>query len=413
MSARLLVDDAAVAAVSVDPQRRRLGLAIWALLFFNGMAFTTMPLLVPIPNAAGKLATQAALATATFLVLILNRDRLIRPNLFLSLYSLLALFALMASLRMNAGAGSLLRAGRFVVFIAVLWLLTALWGRRDRVLLQWHIICLTAIVAMVAVGGILAPGKARAIDGRLASAIWPIPPPQVGHYAAVLTGLVVVLLLAREAHARVALPVAGVAVVVLLLTHTRTALIALIAGVFAATLVLVPVRRRARHAALVVIITLLLLGTVFTPVVSHWFARGQSSEQVGSFNGRQKVWDALVQTPRSDFEKIFGHGLTNKSFNGLAIDNSWYATYLDEGLLGDALCAAILIALVMLATTRPRDSSLALAIFIIAYCAMASWTETGLGDVSPYVLDLTVAASLLAPASAMSFTKVSFTNRAR
>ena len=64
---------------------------------------------------------------------------------------------------MNAGVGSLLRAGRFVAFIAVLWLLTSLWGRRDRVLLQWHIVCLTAIIAMVAVGGIIAPGKARAV----------------------------------------------------------------------------------------------------------------------------------------------------------------------------------------------------------------------------------------------------------
>jgi len=352
--------------------------------------------LVPIPGAAAQLATQASLAAATFLVLIFNRDRLIRPNLFLSLYSLLALLGLTASLRMSAGVGSLLRAGRFVVFIAVLWLLTSLWGRRDRVLLQWHAVCLTAIIGMVAVGGIIAPGKARAIDGRLASVVWPIPPPQVGHYAAMLTGLLVVLLLAKEAHVRVALPLAGVAFVVLLLSHTRTALIALIAGGFAATMVLVPVRRRARRAALVVVILFLLLGTVLTPVVSNWFERGQSSEEVGSFNGRQKVWTALVDAPRSHFETIFGHGLTNKSFNGLAIDNSWYATYLDEGFLGVALCAAILISLLMLATTRPRSSSVALAVFIIVYCAIASWTETGLGDVSPYVLDLTVAASLLA-----------------
>ena len=69
-----------------------------------------------------------------------------------------------------------------------------------------------------------------------------------------------------------------------------------------------------------------------------------------------------------------------------------------------ALSAAILISLLMLATTRPRSSSLALAVFIIVYCVIASWTETGLGDVSPYVLDLTVAAALLAPAAPVSFT---------
>jgi len=396
MSTRLLVDDADAPPVTIAPERRRLGFAIWALLFFNGMAFATMPLLVPIPGSVGKLVTQVSLATAGLLVLVFNRDRLIRPNLFLSLYSLLALLALMSSLRMNAGTGSLLRAGRFIVFIAVLWLLTPLWGRRDRILLRWHMLCLTVIIAMVAVGGIIAPGKARAVDGRLSSVVWPIPPPQVGHYAAVLIGVIVVLLMAREVHVRVAVPLAAVAFVVLMLTHTRTALVALIVGAFAATVVLIPVRRRARRTALAAVIALVLLGTVFTPLVSSWFVRGESSEQVGSFNGRKKVWEAIVSTPRSDFETIFGHGLTNKSFNGLPIDNSWYATYLDEGLLGVGLCAAIFIALLILAATRPRDSSLAVAIFIIVYCAVASWTETGLGDVSPYVLDLTVAASLLA-----------------
>jgi len=399
MSAKLLLDDDDAAAVSIDPGRRRFGLLIWALIFFNGMAYSAVPVLVPIPGFAGKIATQGSLAAATFLVLIFNRDRLIRPNLFLSLYSLLALLGVTASLRLNAGLGSLFRGGRFVVFIAVLWLLTPLWGRRDRILLQWHILCLSTIIGMVAVGGIIAPGKARAIDGRLASVLWPIPPPQVGHYAAVLTGLVIVLLLAREARVGVALPLAGIAFVVLMLTHTRTALIGLIAGLMVATIVLIPVRRRARRVALVVLVGGVLLGTVFTPAVSHWFERGQSSEVVGGFNGRKKVWDAIVHTPRPEFEKIFGHGLTDKSFNGLPIDNSWYSTYVDEGLLGDAFCAAILISLLMLAATRPRGSTLAAALFIIVYCAIASTTETGLGDVSPYLLDLTVAAALLAPSA--------------
>ncbi len=401
MTASLFVDDTEVDRDTVDPARQRFGLLIWALLFFNGMAFSAVPLLVPIPGAVGKLLTQGSLAAAALLVLIFNRHRLIRPNLCLSLYSLLALLGVMASLRMNAGVGSLLRAGRFAVFVAVLWLLTPLWGRRDRILLHWHVLCLSVITGMVVVGGLVAPGKARAIDGRLASVVWPIPPTQVGHYTAILAGVLVVMLLAREARTRVALPLAGVALVVLLLTHTRTALIGLIAGVMAATLVLFDVRRRARRAVLIMLVPLVLLGTVFAPVASSWFHRGESSQLVGSFNGRKKVWDALVHTPRPEFEVLFGHGLTNESFNGLPIDNSWYATYLDEGLLGVALCAAILISLLMLAATRPRGPSLAVAVFIIVYVVVASMTETGLGTASPYLLDVTVAASLLAPIPAV------------
>jgi hypothetical protein len=36
------------------------------------------------------------------------------------------------------------------------------------------------------------------------------------------------------------------------------------------------------------------------------------------------------------------------------------------------------------------------ALFLIVYCLIASVTETGLSNASPYVLDLAVAAALLA-----------------
>jgi hypothetical protein len=37
--------------------------------------------------------------------------------------------------------------------------------------------------------------------------------------------------------------------------------------------------------------------------------------------------------------------------------------------------------------------------FLVVYCAVASYTEVGLGDASPYLLHLVVAASLLASAA--------------
>ena len=41
----------------------------------------------------------------------------------------------------------------------------------------------------------------------------------------------------------------------------------------------------------------------------------------------------------------------------------------------------------------------ALALFLLTYCALASITETAFTDASTYLLDLTVAASLLAATS--------------
>jgi O-antigen ligase len=170
----------------------------------------------------------------------------------------------------------------------------------------------------------------------------------------------------------------------------------MVAGVVLAMISVLTVRRRVRQALVVAVLVGVLGATVLAPAVRTWFARGESSEIVGQLNGRRTVWDQLLNEPRSRTTQIFGVGLTNKSFGGLAIDNSWLATYQDQGLLGDALCAAILLSLLLLAATRPRSPGVAVAVFLVVYCAIASFTETGLGDVSPYILDLAVAASLLA-----------------
>ena len=92
---------------------------------------------------------------------------------------------------------------------------------------------------------------------------------------------------------------------------------------------------------------------------------------------------------------LFGFGLSNNSFNGLAIDSNWLATYNDQGLFGIALCAVLLSFLIVAAWFRPRGIHRALALFLVVYCLVASYTETGLSQPSSYLLDLALAASLL------------------
>jgi multisubunit Na+/H+ antiporter MnhF subunit len=96
---------------------------------------------------------------------------------------------------------------------------------------------------------------------------------------------------------------------------------------------------------------------------------------------------------------IFGFGLSNNSFDGLPIDDSWLSIYQDQGIFGDVLCGAILLSLLLIAAFRPRGPTRALALFLLVYCLIASFTETGLGQASTYMLDLTIAASLLAPSA--------------
>ena len=72
------------------------------------------------------------------------------------------------------------------------------------------------------------------------------------------------------------------------------------------------------------------------------------------------------------------------------------ATYWDQGWFGVARRGELRALLLLAAAPTCAAPGAPLALFLIVYCLVASITETGLGDASPYLLDLAVAASLLA-----------------
>ena len=168
-------------------------LPVWAALFANVLAFSELPTLIPIPTTVGRVVTQGALVLAFLLALRANPRGVIRPNLFMVLLTMLAVVALVVSIHNEFLFGSTFRACRLLGFTAVLWLLTPWWGRSDLILLRSHLTCLRIVVGTVLVGALLAPAVAFSYDGRLTGALWPIPPTQVAHYAAVLLGCTVVL----------------------------------------------------------------------------------------------------------------------------------------------------------------------------------------------------------------------------
>ena len=81
--------------------------------------------------------------------------------------------------------------------------------------------------------------------------------------------------------------------------------------------------------------------------------------------------------------------------NGLPIDSSWISIYQDQGIVGEVLVSAVLMLLLLTALCRARGPTRAMALFLIVYCIIAGVNESGLGGASQYLLDLTVAASLL------------------
>ena len=63
------------------------------------------------------------------------------------------------------------------------------------------------------------------------------------------------------------------------------------------------------------------------------------------FTGRTKVWSAIAERETTLLQELFGTGLGNKSFGGLAIDSNWVATNLELGRVGVALVVVFLLAL--------------------------------------------------------------------
>jgi hypothetical protein len=374
--------------------RRRVGLA-WGLLVLNVLTYAGS--VVHVPSAAGKVLTQGALPAALLVALSVNRRVIVRPNVFLCLASLLVAEAIVTALQPQY-VGTVYRTFRFAEFVVTLWLLTPWWGRRDLLLVRCHLTSLLVVLGSVLLGLLVAPGQAMA-GGRLQGVLWYIPPTQVAHYAAVPLGLVVVLWLCGQARGGPTLAIVVTTVIILLLTHTRTALVGVVTGILVAGLSLVVAKARVRRFLVTATAVVTIVVVTLWSVIITWLARGQGTEQLTRLTGRTSVWGPLLALPRTKFQEILGFGMSNDSFNGLPIDSNWLASYQTLGLFGVVVCAVILLFLLMTAYFQPRGTQRALALFLIVYCLVASFTEVGFTDASMYLLELFLAASLLTPSA--------------
>ncbi|WAX77453.1 O-antigen ligase domain-containing protein [Streptomyces sp. KMM 9044] len=376
----------------------------WGLLVLNTLGSAGAKTVVPLPRSLIQMVTMGALVAAFVLALTVNLRLCVRPSAFLFLLTLLLVPSVLASASLESGFGALFRCARLTLFVGTLWLLSR-WWNGGTAFVRHHIRMYFLVLCSVAAGLAVSPGAALPdlYGGRLVGALWPLTPPQIGQYAAVITGLTVLLLLGRRTDRGSAALVVVPALVLLSLTHTRTATLGLIAGLGVAMGSLVLTSAAARRFFTWAVLCAAVAAVGFGSALQAWFLRGQSQENLTSLTGRAKVWDALLAAPRTASEYLFGAGLGDKSFGGLPIDNSWLAVYHEQGTTGVTLVAAMIAVLGGVALLRPPSLSRACALFLISYCAIASYTEAGLGDASPYLLHLTVAASLLAaPAAAPS-----------
>ncbi len=374
--------------------RRRVGVA-WGLLVVNSMTYYGS--VVHIPTFVGKLVQQGAWPAALLVALSVNRRGLVRKNVFLCLVSLLLIEALFTTLQPEY-LGTVYRFFRLAGFVAVLWLLTPWWARRDLLLLRAHVTSLSVALGTVILGLLVVPGHAF-IEGRLSGAFWVIPATEVGHYAAVIAGLMIVLWFGRLVSGTATALVVVAGLVIIVLSHTRTALVGMVAALLVAGMSLIVTNARARRffagaGAVASIGVITAAGAVTT-----WLARGQNEAGLASLTGRTDYWHLVLVIPRTRFQELFGFGLTNGSINGLPIDSNWLTAYLEQGLLGVVICAVMVLFLLVAAFFQPPGTRRAIALFLITYSLVASFTQVGFEQPTTYLLELTLAASLMVPLS--------------
>lgn len=375
---------------------------VWGLLGLNVLGSAGAQTIFPIPRSLIQMVTMGSLVAAFALALALNHRLRMRASAFVSLLTLLLLPSVISSADLDSGFGALFRCARLTLFVATLWLLTRWWDG-SLTFVRTHIRMYFVVLASAAAGLVISPGAAmpELYGGRLVGALWPLTPPQIGQYAAVIVGLTVLLLLGRRTTGTSAAVVIVPSLALLALSHTRTATIGLLVSLVLAIGSLVLTSAAARRFFVWAVLCVTVAAVGFASALQAWFLRGQSQEYFTSLTGRAKVWDALLDAPRTTSELLFGTGLGDKSFGGLPIDNSWLAVYSEQGLVGITLVAAVLLVLGGVALLRPPSLPRACAIFLIGYVAISSYTEAGLGDASAYLLHLALAASLLAaPAAA-------------
>ncbi|MFD5075179.1 O-antigen ligase domain-containing protein [Streptomyces sp. NPDC058371] len=374
---------------------------VWGLLVLNTLGSAGAKTIIPLPRSLIQMVTMGALVAAFALALAVNLRLHIRASAYLFLLTLLLVMSVISSANLESGFGALFRCARLALFVGTLWLLSRWWDG-GLTFVRHHIRMYFVVLGSVAVGLVVSPGAALPdlYGGRLVGALWPLTPPQIGQYAAVIIGLTVLLVLGRRTDRTSAAVVIVPSFALLALTHTRTATLGLFIGLALAIGSLILTSAAARRFFTWAVLCAVVAAVGFASALQAWFLRGQSKENFSNLTGRAKVWDALLAAPRSTSEKLFGVGLGDKSFGGLPIDNSWLAVYNEQGLVGISLVGAIIIVLGGVALLRPPSLQRACAIFLISYCAIASYTEAGLGDASPYLLHLALAASLLAAPAA-------------
>ena len=222
-------------------------------------------------------------------------------------------------------------------------------------------------------------------------------PTQVAHYAAMLLGTSAVLWMCRVITGRHMLVSLLVAVAVLVGTHTRTALLGGGGGARGRRRQPLPrpcagpahVRRSGACSAW-------SRPTVFASELTKWALRGQTTQEASQLTGRTKVWSAVFDTPRPTIEELFGSGPVQPVLQRPA-DRQQLGGHATSTRAGSASSSRRRSSSSCSCWRPPRSAAPSAP--SRSSSSSTAWSppsrRPGSARASPYLLDLTVAASLL------------------
>ncbi len=374
-------------AYAAAPGQRRTTI-IWFLLVTTTLDWSGVNALVRLPGFVEQLLTGAL----TMLVIALLVQRNLRLKLdfdyFLSSYVVLFVVSLVPFLAGYAGLGSVARSFRFGLVVVAGLLLVESTGERRFSLLDAHynVVAFLSTFSLLSIP--LSPSRAFAEAGRLNGIVLPMAATRLGAVGGVTAGLAVLRCsdAARRRQRDILFVAIGIAVV--LLTNTRTALIAFAVSVVFSLVVLARRVPRVRGILALSGVLISVMPLLFSQYAQRWFNRGQSASELTSLTGRRVTWNLVLDFKRTTMQRYFGLGLSNKTVFGRAIDNGWLAIFHTQGFIGIGIVAVLLLVLLGKVGFERDPLARSIALFLVCYSLVSSYSETGIGDVSFYFLGL-------------------------
>ena len=389
------------------PVEQAIAFAAWVLMVVNVQPWVKQP-----SSPQGQAAVEAssskgvAMAAIFMVAAALSAPRFSArmPAAYLLYLGYLCVAAATA-FHLSDPVPPLLRVGRLGLGVVIPLLLWRWLGGRPSLFLGAHRAGHLLVAVVVVAGLAIVPsaawddGGSFGAGGRLQGVFLPMLPPRVGEIGAILVGLTVIGIAFKRTR-----PVPGalfitLGLMLIVLSRTRTAAVALVVALFAAFCL--TRRYRLGRRGLRTMLVLVMLALPLLAPIRSWAMRQQSTQELSTFTGRTRAWTTVIDEQSSWRTVTLGHGLGNKGvllrrgegdIDVMAIDNAWLSLFWETGLLGVGFVLIAVIVTLVAVCRAPTPYVRAAAGFLATYVVIASFTETGLSDLSSQTLHILVAA---------------------